>query len=182
MIGVAPDYASVWAARALVLIAQGRLEAADDANSIAIKYDLSQDSLVQRAWLMILMGRPNDALSTLDEASEVNPAVGQGYLSNVYRCAALAGLGHYHEAASLCERAAERGDHCLVDLILVAAYALDGDTSKMAREKAKLLELRPGFTIANLQSIDRNLGAPAYYQMAEAHLYKGLREAGIPER
>ena len=66
-------------------------------------------------------------------------------------------------------------------MFLVAAYALQGNQSRAQAEKAKLLAQRPDASIALLKA--RAISdVPAYLQQTEAHLYAGLRKAGIPER
>lgn len=51
----------------------------------------------------------------------------------------------------------------------------------MAMCQAKLLAQRPDASIA-LFKASRVSDVPAYLQQIEAHLYVGLRKAGIPEQ
>ena len=46
--------------------------------------------------------------------------------------------------------------------------------------KRELLKRQPDITIARLKA-PQLWGNPAYQQQREAHLYAGLRKAGIPE-
>jgi adenylate cyclase len=176
-----PAAALAWRMRAEALMNQGRLDAALEANAVARGVDDTENSLVQRSWLMIITGRPNEALALLDEAAAMNHDPSNGCREAFHRCAALLGLGRYDNAAAACEKSIAGGDRWLVHLLLTAAYAQSGDVTQMEIEKAKLVKLKPGLTIASLKSLDHNRSLPAYLRMADAHLYSGLRKAGIPE-
>jgi hypothetical protein len=64
---------------------------------------------------------------------------------------------------------------------LVAVYALQGNGDKMNAHKAILLSRKPDFSIARHKALaESNL--PAYLERVEAHLYAGLRQAGIAEQ
>jgi hypothetical protein len=47
--------------------------------------------------------------------------------------------------------------------------------------KARLLKLKPDIAIARLKGLPM-WSNPLYRQQREAHLYAGLRKAGVPER
>jgi adenylate cyclase len=182
-VAVARDVPGAWQFRTHALIVQGRLEAALDANDEAVRLDATGGSaLLQRAWLMILMGEPAETLPLVDKAIALNANAGrESGVAEFYRCAALLGLGRYDDAAAACRRSVAQNDQWLTHLVLVAAYAQNGDAIRTTLERARLLIQRPGFTIADLKGLDRNVGTPAYFQLADAHLYTGLRKAGIPE-
>jgi hypothetical protein len=63
---------------------------------------------------------------------------------------------------------------------LLAAYAQTAQTRKTLTEKATLLKLRPGFSIADFKA-QRFSDNPSLWQQAETHLFAGLRNAGISE-
>ncbi|HEX7271140.1 MAG TPA: hypothetical protein VF420_03205 [Casimicrobiaceae bacterium] len=63
---------------------------------------------------------------------------------------------------------------------LTAGYAQLGDSDKAAAARAALLGKKPTFTIEKYKVVD--FGTPGYHERAEAHLYAGLRKAGIPGR
>ena len=182
-LGVAHDVPGAWQFRTNVLLVQGRLEAAFEANDEAVRLDATDGSaLLQRAWLTILMGQPAETLPLVDKAIALNPDAGRvSGTPEFYRCAALLGLGRYDDAAAACQRSTAHNDRWLAHVVLVAAYAQNGDVIRATVERARLLIQRPGFSIADLKALDRNVGTPAYFQLADAHLYAGLRKAGIPE-
>ena len=180
---VGRDDQRAWQFRANALLVQGRMEAALNANDEAVRLDATGGgALLQRAWLMVLMGRPAETLALVDKATALNPNVGRGHGSvEFYRCSAFLGLGRYDDAVAACEKSVAQCDRWVTHLVLVAAYAQNGAAAQVAVERAELLKWRPGFTIASLKALDRNMGAPGFHQLAETHLYAGLREAGIPE-
>ena len=59
--------------------------------------------------------------------------------------------------------------------------AQKGETAKAAAAKAQLLKYQPGYTIARFKAL-RISDNPIYWQQAEAHIFTGLRRAGIPEQ
>ena len=65
-------------------------------------------------------------------------------------------------------------------MYLVAAYSLQGNSAKAQVERTKLLTQRPGLSISELKAL-KTSDVPEYLQQIEAHLYAGLRKAGIPE-
>ena len=96
-------------------------------------------------------------------------------------CRAHLLLGQYQQAIVACEKAKGLDrENWFVDLLLVAAYAHQGDTAKAAAAKAEVLRQIPGFTIATLKSKGYSLN-PDYIRLAEEQWYSGLRKAGFPE-
>jgi hypothetical protein len=89
-------------------------------------------------------------------------------------------LGRYDEAIAACEVQATLADSWFPHAYLTAAYALHGNVAKAEAEKAKLLTLRPGFTVAGFKALKIS-DVPAYLQQTEINLYAGLRKAGIAE-
>ena len=185
-VAVGRDDQRAWQFRTGVLAEQGRLEAALEANAEAVRLDAtSGGAILQRGWLMILMGKPAEALALVDKAIALNPNVGStpGRAGSValYRCQAFLALGRYDDAIAACQKSVVQADYWVTHLFLVAAYAQRGDAAQAAAEKAALLKKRPGVSIAEYKAINRNVGQPAYLQQTETYLYAGLRTAGIPE-
>ena len=131
-----------------------------------------------RAWIMVHTGRPAEALMWMDKASALDPnAIG---VSILMRCRAYQALGRYDEAIATCEKSVAGEDYWIPHAYLVAAYAQKGETAKAEAERMILLEQQPGITIAALKAL-RLSNEPNYLQQTEAHLYAGLRKAGILE-
>jgi hypothetical protein len=89
-------------------------------------------------------------------------------------------LGRYDEALAACEMSAARDDWWLDHAWLAAGYAQTGNREKSSAAKAALLSKKPGFTLEKFRRV--NVGNPGFQQRTEAHLFAGLRKAGIPER
>ncbi len=90
-------------------------------------------------------------------------------------------LGQYELAIADCERAKGLNAKWVwVDLNLAAAYAHRGDTARAATEKAEVLRLQPGQTIAMLKNSDSL--HPDYVRLSDETMYAGLRKAGLPEK
>ena len=66
-------------------------------------------------------------------------------------------------------------------MLLAAAYATKGDEAKAVLAKAEVDKRVPGYTISILKS-EGYSSHPNYMQQAEAHLFPGLRKAGVPEK
>ena len=183
LIAVADRQARAWNFRADALQRQWRWDAALEANARAQKLDPPRtDSIGQRADILVDMGKPDEALATVDQALALQPgrAAIAGYLL-VSRCRAYLALGRYDEAIAACEQVASLGDDWFNHAHLVAAYALKANVARAEAEKTKLLAQRPGFSIADFKAL-RISDVPAYLQQTETHLYAGLRKAGIPEK
>ena len=171
-----------WSSRAFTLAAQRQWDGAFEANAEALRIDPHRaPALGQRAWLLNLTGRAEEALPVLDQALALDP-----HSSNVpeylrHQCTAYLVLGRYDNAILACGKALALGDE-EVRLSLVAAYAQKGDMAKAAVEKAELLKRQPKTTIARLNRTWRLWSNnPIWLQQREAHILQGLRKAGIPE-
>jgi adenylate cyclase len=186
LIAVADREARAWNIRADALQRQWRWGAALEANARAQKLDPTRfGTMGQYAHILIDMGRPEEALVAVDRAFSLQPPADfAGWLS-LNRCRAKLALGGYDDAIDACEKAASGGDlyyrQLSVHMFLAAAYALQGNDGRAQAEKAKLLAQRPDASIA-LFKTGRISDVPAYLQQTEAHLYAGLRKAGIPEQ
>jgi tetratricopeptide (TPR) repeat protein len=97
------------------------------------------------------------------------------------QCSAHLNLGEYDEAIATCEKALALEENWLKYLFLLGALAQKGDMAKAEVVKAHLLKLKPDVSIALLKAA-RLWANPLYQQQREAHLYAGLRKAGIPEQ
>ena len=172
----------VWSLRVFALLTQQHWDGAFEANAEALRIDPYRTvSLADRALLLILTGRAEEALGILDQAIALDPrspAVPQ-FLQ--YQCWGDLLLGRYDDAISACERALALEDRWLRRIYLVAACAQKGDMAKAAVEKAKLLKREPRITIAWLDAAPDSKN-PIYLQQREAHYIRGLRKAGIPEK
>lgn len=91
-------------------------------------------------------------------------------------------LGRYNDAVRACERTAARGNWWADHVLLVAVYSQLGDSTKAAVAKTELLKRQPGFTLDKHKAADPAWKNPGYGLRAEAHLYAGLRKAGLADR
>ena len=182
LVAIAGREARAWNIRADALQRAWRWEAALEANARAQAIDPTRTgSIGQRAEIMIAIGRPGEALTLVDQALSLQPpdAGITSYLIDS-RCRAYMALGRYDDAIASCETEASLADSWMPHAYLVAAYALKDNAAKAQAEKAKLLILRPRFSIADFEAF-RISDVPVYLQQTETHLYTGLRKAGIAE-
>ena len=183
LVAVGGREARAWNIRADALQRAWRWEAALEANARAQKIDSSRvGSIGQRADIMVAMGQVEEALVLVDQALSLQSpdASITSYLMGS-RCHAYMALGRYDDAIVACERDASLADSWVPHVYLVAAYALLGNGAKVQAEKAKLMTQRPAFSINDFKAL-RVSDVPAYLQQTEAHLYAGLRKAGIAEK
>jgi tetratricopeptide (TPR) repeat protein len=137
--------------------------------------------LIAHGSALVVTGRSQQAVGLIDQALALHPQDNQELGSAlIVRCHANLALGRYDEAISDCEGSAAQDDSWWAHALLTAAYAQKGDGGKAAIEKAALLRQRPQTTIARLR--DDGSDHPLYAQQREAHIYAGLRRAGIPEQ
>jgi DNA-binding winged helix-turn-helix (wHTH) protein/tetratricopeptide (TPR) repeat protein len=179
-LNLAPSNSYTWDQRAWVLLYMGQWDASLEASARALQVDPENSGgILDTAWLMINLGRPAEALALVDQAIAMDPSGDVNALFQACRAHLL--LGQYELAIAECERA--KGVNALggwVDLHLAAAYALRGDTARAATEKAEVLRLQPGRTIANLKNVDSL--HPDYVRLSDETIYAGLRKAGFPEK
>ena len=178
-----PDDAWAWKIRASALAWQWRWPAAVEAAAREMSLDrLSLEPFLAQAEILLRTGHPAEALVWADRALALQPqnpfALALALLSS---CQAHQALGRYDEAIAACERSVAQSDLWWGHLYLVAAYAQRGDTEKTRAEKTELFKEQPGITITDLKSL-RVSNDSAYLQQTEAHLYAGLRKAGVPEQ
>jgi tetratricopeptide (TPR) repeat protein len=174
-----PRDPSAWWIRAVVLGYLGNLDAAFAASDRAHDIDPTRFSpIILRGWLYLSAGKPLEALNVVDS---LQVALGNMHNeSQSIACAAHVALGAYGEAIAACERAAVSDDSWGLLANLTAAYALRGDATKASQTKAKLLQVRPDFTIARFEA-KRFSASPEMTERDRTHLIAGLRKAGVPE-
>ena len=170
----------VWRVRSDALAVLGQRHAALEAQEHTIKLDPYRiDHYVNKAWLLLKLARPTEALGVIDHALTMNPVNAEGLLRMA--CEAYLLLERIDDAITTCEKAAGlSSDTTTVQLLLAAAYANRGDAVKAAAAKAELLKADPQFTMSRMLALQHN-NAPEYRKLAEGSIYAGLRKAGIPE-
>jgi tetratricopeptide (TPR) repeat protein len=186
LIAAADRDARAWNIRADALQRQWRWEAALEANAKAQKLDPTRfGTMGQYAHILNDLGRPQEALAAVDAAFSLQPSGSTAGWLSLNRCRADLALGRYNDAIDACEKAASAGDlyyrRMSPHMWLASAYALQGNDVRAQSEKAKLLAQWPQASIAQFKANPIS-DVPAYLQQTEAHLYAGLRKAGIPER
>jgi len=181
-VAIDPRSSAAWKWRADALSRQWRWDAALEAISKAEKLDPSDDwPLNQRAGIKILTGQPVAALALVDQQLARDPQTKESLgWAALQRCRAYMALGRYDDAVPACETQVALDDWWLSHVYLLAAYVQKADTAKTVAEKAALLKLRPGFSIADFKA-QRFSDDPAFWQQTEKHVLAGLRRAGIPE-
>ena len=181
-VSIDDTYSAAWYARAVALCQQGRLEAALEANARYGRLEPARAApLSQRAWFLLFVGRSSEALDVIEQAlSRTSANSFESAFALATRCGVLLRLGRYDDAIADCEKAVANQDLWLADSVLVAAYAQKGDLASAAAIKARLLAMRPWYSLADEKSrqVSDN---PTYVQQTETHFYAGLRKAGIPE-
>jgi len=171
-----------WGARAETLLRQRHWESALETNAKAEKLDPNSVAVLgQRSAIMYLTGRPAEALALVETALALEPQFPEdiGWVM-LQRCRASLALGRYDDAVVACEKSVAVDDWWLPHLYLVAAHSQKGKPNKASTERARLLQLRPGISIAAFKAL-RYSDDPDYLLQVETQLYAGLRKAGIPE-
>ena len=171
-----------WTARADALSRQFRWEEAKEALAEVLRIDrYRSDVYLERAWISIWNGQPEDAFVQLDKAIALDPREADSAELLGTRCRAQMSLGRYDEAISSCERAAALNNWWVNYMFLTAAYAQRGEMAKAQAARAQVLKYQPGLTIARLKAI-RISDNPLFWQQTEMYVFSGLRKAGIPEQ
>ena len=173
----------VWEARGHALMYQRQWDRALEANAAGLQIDPYTNATVgDRGLLLLLTGRPQEALPVLDRAIELDPSGPSVEFWLQLQCSAHLNLGNYDQAIAACEKALALDDFWLKYLFLSGAYALKGDMARAEATKVELLRRKPDVSIARLKSGPPIWANPVYQQQREAHLYAGLRKVGIPEQ
>jgi adenylate cyclase len=172
----------VWVRRSYALAFQGQWERAHEAIAEAKRIDpYNNITLGHQASMLILTGRPEEALPIVDRAIALDPRSPRVPFYLGFKAAAHLSLGQYDHAIAACEKALGLGDYSGRYLTLTAAYAQKGDMVRAAAAKAELLKRQPSISIARLKSSPR-YKHPLYLQQSEVTRLAGLRKAGIPEQ
>jgi len=174
-----PASAPAWQLRAESLARQWRWEAALDASSKALELDPGRAfAYGERASLLVLLGRPAEAVAAVDKALGLAEQR-SGYVL-FQKCRAETALGRYREAVDSCQRSISREEWWMQHAYLVACYALMDDARNLATARDTMARMHPGLSIARFKAL-RLSNVPEYERQAEEHLYRGLRKAGIRE-
>ena len=136
--------------------------------------------VVQRGWLLSMMGRADEALRIADDALARDPSLDTNPNFRHNQCYAQVLLGRFEEAITSCEKSIAGGDDWWPYFFVTVAYAQAGDVTRAATSKAELLRRRPEFSIARLNKMGLS-DNPVYLKQAETNVIPGLRKAGIPE-
>jgi Tfp pilus assembly protein PilF len=177
-----PNHGSANFALATARAYQGRLE--DALASIERQMAANPNLAIAHQWrgiVLILMGRPAQAVVPLEKAIELSPR--DRRLSTLVRNLALAYLhmGQDAEGLVLAERSVlipppwPRSYETLA-----AAYAVNGLMEDARAAVAVLLQKWPGYSITQHKA-EMMSNRPAFLAQRE-RLLEGLREAGLPEK
>jgi tetratricopeptide (TPR) repeat protein len=138
---------------------------------------------MDRANIMLAMDRPEDALALAQRALMLERGLlGEEGGSIRAVCWSHLMLGHYADAVRACEKAVVIENWWMDHAMLAAGYAQQGDEARATAAKLELLKQRPSFTIAKLKASDPAARNAGYAARAEAHIYAGLRKAGIADQ
>jgi tetratricopeptide (TPR) repeat protein len=176
-----PMDAVLWDQRSTALVYLSRWDAALEAVSEAARLDPDEAMhyRLNTAWILGLMGRPDETLAIVDEVLRVDPTLVA--VATRTACEAHVLAGHASQAASACERSVLLYGDWVSKLYLLAAYANSGQKAKADAVKAEVLREVPTYSIAQLRA-KRYSDHPDYLVLAERNWYAGLRKAGIPEQ
>ncbi|TMH08543.1 MAG: hypothetical protein E6H67_01150 [Betaproteobacteria bacterium] len=121
---------TIWVFRSLALMYMGQWNASLEASARAIRLEPDSSGLISNhAELTTLAGHPAEALTLVDQAIALDPP--GGYMQMRPACEAHVLLGQHERAIAVCEKikGLNREDW-MVDLLLAAAYAQNGDAAK----------------------------------------------------
>jgi class 3 adenylate cyclase/TolB-like protein/tetratricopeptide (TPR) repeat protein len=171
-----------WTVRAFARGRQFRWAEAKEALAEVLRIDrYRSDIYIQRAWISIWNGKPEDAFAQLNKAIALDPREADNADLLGVRCRAQLSLGHYEEAISSCERAAALNNWWVNYMFLTAAYAQQGEMAKAMAARSQVLKYQPGLTIARLKAV-RISDNEVFWQQTETYVFSGLRKAGIPDQ
>jgi TolB-like protein len=176
-----PMDAVVWHQRANALVYLSRWDAALEAVSEAARLDPDEapDYRLTTAWILGLMGRPDETLAIVDEVVRVDPTRNSSAARTACEAHVLA--GHPSQSVRACEKSVLLYGDWISKVYLLAAYANSGQTAKSDAVKAEILRDVPTYSIGQLRA-KRYSDHPDYLALAERNWYAALRKAGIPEQ
>ena len=180
-VALAGSDAFAWKVRAGVLAKESQWNSALEALDRAIRLDPSRvGNLTFLANHLINMGRPEEALRTLDRALDLNP--GSDAEIEGMRCLAYLLLGRFDEAIASGERSANTGWWSTAAFLAIG-YAQVGDLSKATVARTRVMQQVPEFSIDWFQRYVRRItDHPAHWERFNRYMYPGLVKAGFRER
>jgi adenylate cyclase len=180
-VAAAPNSATAWLVRAIVLNFRGELGAAAQAIERSLTLNpYEDDAHAEHGRLLIATGQPELALAAFDRALQLNPEGATVGVHLYNRCRAQLFLGRYRQAIDDCSRSTAFTPDWPDYMMLAAAYAQSGDLARAHQARDELLRRRPQLRLGLLRAEGEAM-APAAAQLREAHLIAGLRKAGVPE-
>lgn len=180
-VAAAPNSATAWLVRAIVLNFRGELGAAAQAIERSLTLNpYEDDAHAEHGRLLVATGQPEQALAAFDRALRLNPEGATVGVHLYNRCRAQLLLGRYQQAIDDCNRSIAFTPDWPDYMMLAAAYAQAGNLTRARQARDELLRRRPQFRLAQLR-VDGETMAPSAAQLREAHLIAGLRKAGVPE-
>jgi len=177
-LAIDPDDARAWDLRGVGLGWQGRFGAAFEAAARARQFEPALNYNVH-IWLLVMNGEADEALAFVERAFSVDPQSIGNY--QFQKCWASLQLGRYETAIAACEKWLSVNNYWFTHVLLTAAYAQSGNAAKAAAEKAIVLQRTPAYSIARYKALWKS-DSPAYQEQTEAHIFAGLRKAGIPDK
>jgi adenylate cyclase len=181
-LALAPNNADAWDVRAVILVTMLHQGTAGlEANARAIQIDPTRTGYLEdRAFSLVLLGQPLEALPILDRATNINTSSSGRALR--FRCRAYMSLGRFREAIESCERSASEAEYWTVHVELAAAYATLGDMRRASEARERTMARQPAFTLKWHRSLLRQLtDSPAHWEQFDANIAPGLRKAGFKE-
>jgi TolB-like protein len=160
---------------------QGRNEEALQHVDASLELDPNNvDGLKFKAIYLILNGRAAEAIPIAKKAMELSPQDPFRDDFYFYTCHAHMHLGQFKEAAFWCEKAFATFSYFWPLVDLVSAYAALGDIERAASTKAKLMAMKPDFSIGWYKALKLSSN-PVWLKEIEENSWANLRKAGIPE-
>ena len=174
-----PDSPIAWHARSYALLRLHRWDAALQASERFMRLDpYNPRAVLQRADLLIGLGRPAEALPLIDKATSMSNGRRSG-MGFVAACHAHLLVGANETAVTACEKA-NVSDDVFTQTLLVAAYANAGNAAQSSASLSTLMKLVPMLTVSKARAQGAS-DHPEYLKLAEPTLYEGLRKAGLKE-
>lgn len=176
---VAEDPQEPWAYIALGFVAMAEHRNADAVDAFSRAIDASPNFAYAYGLLgsaHSAAGRPDEAIECIDRGVRLSPRDIFGEEYQLYYAFAHFQAGRYAEAASAAQRAIqERPGHPVLYIMAAASYGLAGATVKARSAIARLTELVPSISAADLEE-------NFFYCQREdrSRLAAGLRAGGLP--
>jgi tetratricopeptide (TPR) repeat protein len=160
---------------------QGRNEEALQHVNASLEMDPNNvDGLKFKSIYLILNGQAAEAIPVARKAMELSPKDPFRDDFYFYTCHAHMHLGQFKEAAPWCEKAFATFSYFWPLVDLVSAYTALGDSERAATTKAKLMAMKPDFSIGWYKALKLSSN-PVWLKEIEENSWANLRKAGIPE-